>query len=98
MVSLYLEAHYAKIISEQLEEFEQCEEDYRVLFEWEENVKDDKERSKTAGNTDQANLRTREGFGLRGDAEGRRAPRGQRSSGGSSPAVRAESAAPAGSE
>lgn len=94
MVSLYLEATYAKKIAEQREEFEQCEEDYRVLFEWEENVKDEK----TAGNIDQADGRTREGFGHRGDPDGRQAARGQRGSGGGSTAARAESDAPAGSE
>jgi hypothetical protein len=44
-----------------------------VLFEWEENVKDDKERSKTAGSTDQADGR-REGVGHKGDVEGKRTP------------------------
>lgn len=92
MVSLYLEATYAKKIAEQREEFERCEEDYRVLFEWEENAKDEKDRFKTAGSTAQAEGRTREG--LSGD--GRQA-RGQGGSGGGSTAVRAENDA-AGSE
>jgi hypothetical protein len=50
-----------------------------VLFEWEDNVKDETERFKTAGNTDPAGRPTR-GYG---------------DSGGGSTAVRAEHDAPA---
>jgi len=98
MVSLYLEATYAKRLEEQRKEFERCEEDYRVLFEWEDvdNAKDGKERSRTAGNTDRAEGRTRDGVG-RGDPAGSRATRRLGGSGGGSPAVQAEHDAPEGS-
>ena len=61
-------------------------------------MKDEKERFKTADNIDQADGRTREGFGQRIDPNGGQAARGQRGGQGGSTAVRAESDTPAGGE